>query len=88
MQRNDYLKMCQKVSVLPDDIMHTKMAVSNDLLVEYENSQYYPEYLEIKFDNGQVQNIAVLHELRANCRMCVPLEDVKLTKQDLCGKII
>ena len=80
MQRNDYLKLCQKISTLPDGIMHTKRAVPTDLLVEYEKHQYYPEYLEIKFDNGQVQNIAVLHELQANCRMCVPLEDVKLTK--------
>ena len=82
MERNDYLKLCQKVSVLPDGIMHTKKNVPADLLVEYENHQYYPEYLEIKFDKGQVRNIAVLHELQANCRMCVPLEDVKLTKQD------
>ena len=82
MERNDYLKLCQKISVLPDGIMHAKKNVPTDLLVEYENHQYYPEYLEIKFDNGQVKNIAVLHELQANCRMCVPLEDVKLTKQD------
>ena len=88
MQRNDYLKLCQKISTLPDGITHTKRAVPTDLLVEYEKHQYYPEYLEIKFDNGRVRNIAVLHELQANCRMCVPLEDVKLTKQDLCGKII
>ena len=80
MQRNDYLKLCQKISTLPDGITHTKRAVPTDLLVEYEKHQYYPEYLEIKFDNGQVRNIAVLHELQANCRMCVPLEDVKLTK--------
>jgi hypothetical protein len=82
MERNEFLKLCQKASVLPDGIMHTKKNVPNDLLVEYENHQYYPEYLEIKFDNGQVRNIAVIHELRTNCRMCVPLEDVKLTKQD------
>ena len=82
MERNDYLKLCQKVSVLPDGIMHTKRNIPTKLLVEYEKHQYYPEYLEIKFDNGQVRNIAVLHELKANCRMCVPLEDVKLTKQD------
>ena len=80
MQRNDYLKLCQKISTLPDGIMHTKRAVPTDLLVEYENHRYYPEYLKIKFDNGQVQNIAVLHELQASCRTCVPLEDVKLTK--------
>ena len=82
MERNDYLKLCQKVSVLSDGIMHTKRVVPKDLLVEYENHQYYPEYLEIKFYNGQVRNIAVLHELKANCRVCVSLEDVKLTKQD------
>lgn len=82
MERNDYLKICQKVSMLSDGTMHTKRNVPNDLLVEYENHQYYPEYLEIKFDNGQARNIAVIHELQANCRMCVPLEDVKLTKQD------
>jgi hypothetical protein len=62
--------------------MHTKRIVPNDLLVEYENRQYYPEYLEIKFDNGQARNIAVLHEIQANCRMHVPLESVELTKQD------
>jgi hypothetical protein len=82
MERNEFLKLCQRISVLPDGIMHTKRNVPNDLLVEYENRQYYPEYLEIKFDNGQARNIAVLHELQANCRVCVPLEDVKLTKQD------
>lgn len=82
MERNEFLKLCQKVSVLPDGIMHTKRNVPAELLVWHNNHQYYPEYLEIKFDNGQVRNIAVLHELKANCRVCVPLEDVKLTKQD------
>lgn len=82
MERNEFLRLCQKVSVLPDGIMHTKRSVPAELLVEHNNHQYYPEYLEIKFDNGQVRNIAVLHELQANCRVCVPLECVKLTKQD------
>lgn len=81
MERNDFLKLCQKVSVLPDGIMHTKRNVPIDLLVEHNDHQYYPEYLEIKFDNGQVRNIAVIHELQANCRMCVPLEDTKLIKE-------
>ena len=80
MERNDFLKMCHRVSVLPDGIMHTKKNVPEELKVIFEGHEYYPEYLEIKFDNGQVRNIAVMHELRANCRMCVPLEDVKLTK--------
>jgi hypothetical protein len=82
MERSEFLKLCQRVSVLPDGVMHTKRVVPSDLLVEYENRQYYPEYLEIKFENGQARNIAVLHELQANCRLCVPLESVELTKQD------
>lgn len=82
MQRNEFLKLCQRVSVLPDGIMHTKKYVRKTMKVDFNGHTYYPEYLEIKFDNGQVRNIAVLHELKANCRVCVPLEDVKLTKQD------
>jgi hypothetical protein len=68
--------------MLPDGVMHTKNNVPKELRVIYDGTEYYPEYLEIKFDNGQVRNIAVIHELQANCRMCVPLEDVKLTKQE------
>lgn len=82
MERNDFLKMCQKVSMLPDGVMRTKKNVPKELRVVYNNHEYYPEYLEIKFDNGKVRNIAVLHELKANCRMCVPLDLVeKLTTE-------
>ena len=82
MQRNDFLKMCQKVSVLPDGVMHTKKDVPKELRVVFGGHEYYPEYLEIKFDNGQARNIAVLHELKANCRMCVQLDLVeKLTTE-------
>lgn len=77
MNRNDFLKTCQKVSVLPDAVMHTKKDVPKELRVVFDDHEYYPEYLEIKFDNGKVRNIAVLHELKANCRMCVPLDLVK-----------
>jgi hypothetical protein len=80
MERNDFLKMCQKVSMLPDGVMHTKKNVPKELRVIYDGIEYYPEYLEIKFKEGVTQNIAVIHELQANCRMCVPLDLVeKLT---------
>ena len=74
MNRNDFLRMCQRVSMLPDGVMHTKKNVPKDLRVVFDGHEYYPEYLEIEFDNGQVRNIAVLHELKANCRLCVPLD--------------
>lgn len=81
MQRNEFLKMCQKVSVLPDGVMHTKKDVPKELRVVYNNHEYYPEYLEIKFDNGKVRNIAVLHELQVNCRIDVPLDLVEKLKR-------
>ena len=82
MERNEFLKMCQKVSMLPDGVMHTKKNVPSELRVIFNGTEYYPEYLEIKFDNGKVRNIAVLHELKANCRMCVLLDLVeKLTTE-------
>lgn len=77
MERNEFLKVCQKVSMLPDGVMHTKKWVRKNLKVTYEDNEYYPEYLEIRFKNGTPQNIAVIHELKANCRLCVPLELVE-----------
>lgn len=74
MQRNDFLKMCQRVSMLPDGVMNTKKSVPKELRVVFDEKEYYPEYLEVKFKEGVTQNIAVIHELKANCRMCVPLE--------------
>lgn len=82
MERNEFLKMCQKVSTLPEGVMHTKKWVRKNLKVTYDNNEYYPEYLKIQFKNGAPQNIAVIHELRANCRICVPLDLVeKLTTE-------
>lgn len=82
MERNEFLKMCQRVSMLPDGVMHTKKNVSEELRVVFDGAEYYPEYLEIKFDEGKARNMAVLHELEANCRMCVLLDLVeKLTTE-------
>lgn len=78
MERNEFLKMCQKVSVLPDGVMHTKKNVPDDLKVKFDGNYYYPAHLEIKFDeNGKAKNIAVLHDLEANCLLCVKLDLVK-----------
>lgn len=82
MERNEFLKMCQKVSVLPDGVMHTKKGVPTDLLVGYKNHHYYPEKLIIGFDNGKTVNTALVHELKANCRYEIPLDLVeKLTTE-------
>lgn len=82
MERNEFLKMCQRVSILPDGVMHTKKNVPKELRVVFDGHEYYPEYFEIKFEAGRVFNVAILHELNANCRMCVSLDLVeKLTTE-------
>ena len=54
MQRNEFLKMCQKVSVLDYGVLHTKKNVPKELRVIFDGHEYYPEYLEIKFEVGHV----------------------------------
>lgn len=82
MERNEFLKMCQRVSMLPDGVMHTKKNVPKELRVVFDGHEYYPEYLEIKFKEGVAQNIAVVHELNANCRHHISLDLVeKLTTE-------
>lgn len=79
MERNDFLKLCQKVSLLPDGVMHTKRNVPKELLVNYNNKTYYPLKLEIGFVDGEVKNTAILHELKTNCVVHCMLEYVTLT---------
>ena len=82
MERNDFLKMCQRVSVLDYGVLHIKKNVPKELRVIFDGHEYYPEYLEIKFEAGHVFNVAILHELNANCRIDVPLDLVeKLTTE-------
>ena len=82
MERNDYLKMCQKVSLLPDGVMHTKRVVPDELKVQYNGKTYYPLKLEIGFVDGEVKNTAILHELKANCTVHCMLEYVTLTNPE------
>lgn len=81
MERNDYLKMCQKVSVLSNGVMNTKKNVPKELLVNYNGKTYYPVKLEIGFIDGEVDNTAILHELKANCIIHCELDAVTLTNE-------
>jgi hypothetical protein len=81
MERNDYLKMCQKVSVLSTGVMNTKKNVPKELLVNYNGHTYYPIKLTIDFVDGEPRNVAVLHELNANCVVHCLLGLVQLTNE-------
>lgn len=67
MQRNDYLQVCQKVSVLKNGISGIKENVPNELKVVYNGIKYYPVAYKLSFDDkGNVRHTAVLHDLKAN----------------------
>lgn len=66
-ERNIFLQMCQKVSVLKNGICGIKENVPNGLMVVYNDIKYYPVAYELSFDDkGNVRHTAILHDLKAN----------------------
>lgn len=77
MQRDIFLQMCQKVSVLKNGICGIKENVPDELMVVYNGIKYYPTAYELSFDDkGNVRHTAILHDLKANSIMNVDLERV------------
>lgn len=82
MNRDEYLKMCQKVSVLSERICGIKDKVPIDLLVVYNDITYYPEKYTLSFDKGQPIHTAILHDLYANAITQAKLERVRKYEQE------
>lgn len=80
MDRTEFLKMCQKVSMLKSGICGIKENVPDDLKVIYNGIAYYPVAYQLSFDKGQTKHIALLHDLKANCVIYAELE--KVTKYE------
>ena len=77
MQRNDYLQVCQKVSVLKNGIIGIKENVPNELKDVCNGIKYYPVAYKLSFDDkGNVRHTAILHDLYANSITDADLEMV------------
>ena len=77
MQRDIFLRMCQKVSVLKNGICGIKENVPNELIVVYNGIKYYPVAYELSFDDkGSVRHTAILHDLHTNSITNADLEKV------------
>lgn len=77
MQRDIYLQLCQKVSVLKNGICGIKENVPNELMVVWSGIKYYPVAYELSFDDkGNVRHTAILHDLKANSITNAKLEEV------------
>lgn len=73
MDRNEYLKLCQKVSMYTSK----SMQIPSNLLVKCENIAYLPYGYKMTFDEGETLNTAILKDLKANAMVYVNLERVK-----------
>ena len=81
MQRNEFLKMCQKVSMLKSGILGIKENVPDELKVVHNSIIYYPVAYELSFDKGQPKHTAILHDLQANSITKCDLERVAKYEQ-------
>ena len=77
-QRDIFLQMCQKVSVLKNGICGIKENVPDELMVVYNGIKYYPVAYELSFDDkGKSIHTAILKDIKANSLLYCRLEDVK-----------
>lgn len=76
MQRDIFLQMCQKVSMLKNGVCGIKENVPDELKVVHNGIVYYPVSYELSFNNGQPTHTAILHDLKANSTTHVKLERV------------
>jgi hypothetical protein len=75
-QRDIFLQMCQKVSVLKDGICRVKQNVPDEFKVVYNDIVYYPVAYELSFENGNAVHKAILHDLNTNCIIYTKLDRV------------
>lgn len=79
-ERNEFLKMCQKVSVLKNGICGIKENVPDELTVVYNGIKYYPTAYELSFDDkGNVRHTVILHDMKANSVTHADLQRVSRT---------
>ena len=76
MDRNDYLVLCQKVSALPVEILNDRVG-QEQYKVYYEGIPYIPYGYEMRFINGNPQNLAILKDMKANSVIRAELEKVE-----------
>lgn len=77
MERNIFLKLCKEISLLPYGLNYIRENVPEELTVTYKGSRYYPYTFYFLFKSGIATDMAVLHDLKANSHLCVPLSEVK-----------
>lgn len=79
MDRTKYLQMARECAMLTErGMFDIPKNVPERLLVTVDGIKYYPEAYELGFNrDGSVRHTAIVHDLKANSILSVPLEKVK-----------
>lgn len=78
MERNKFLNMARECAMIRDrGLFNVRQNVPDRLRVIYKDIEYYPQAYELAFfDDGSVNHIAIIHDLKANSICHVPLKEV------------
>lgn len=83
MERKKYLELCQKVSIIDEDILGIKQNIPNNLMIEHKGVLCYPVGYELYFDKGEVKHRAILKEIKSNIVIYAELNKIKEYEQKL-----
>ena len=77
MGRKEFFELAQKATVYTKQFRDLSKPLLTDCIVISGDIKYYPQAIEVGYDkNGNVQNAAILHDLKANSTTYVKLERV------------
>ena len=77
MERKEFFELAQRATVYTKQFRDLSKPLLPDCIVICGDIKYYPQAIEVGYDkNGNVQNTAILHDLKANSIMNVNLERV------------
>ena len=77
MERKEFFELAQKATVYTNQFRDLSKPLLTDCIVTSGDIKYYPQAIEVGYDkNGNVQNTAILHDLKANSTTYVRLERV------------
>lgn len=78
MERKEFFELAQKVTVYTKQFRDLSKPLLTDCIVKYGGIGYYPQSLQVGYDkHGNVENVALLHDLKANSITYVRLERVE-----------
>ena len=78
MDRAEFLIMAQRVAVYTKKCKDLSKPLIDDCIVIHNEIKYYPQSVQVGYDEtGNVENVAILHDLKRNSVTYANLERVK-----------